>query len=240
MKPEISIVIPNWNGKKYLKTCFDSLRKQIFKKFEIILVDNASEDDSIEFIEKNYPEIKIIALNENTGFAKAVNIGIQEARGNYISLFNNDTEAHPKWLKNLYLASQKHPKYYFFACKILCFDKRDTIDSAGDGIHITGSAFRIGHYQKDSSKFNQKQEVFGPCGAANLYKKELFDKIGYFDNDFFAFYEDVDLNFRAQLADFKCLYIPSAIIYHIGHGSAGEKSEFVKKLQARNVFLCYN
>jgi hypothetical protein len=235
MKPEISVIIPNWNGKKYLKTCFDSLRNQSFKNFEIILVDNGSEDGSVEFIKNNYPEVNIAALPENTGFSKAVNIGIKKAQGNYVALLNNDTETHPNWLKNLKLAAEKYPQYDFFACKILCFDKRDIIDSAGDGYKINGVAYRRGHYQKDNNEFNQEQEIFGPCGAAALYKKELFNKIGFFDEDFFAFYEDVDLNFRAQLAGFKCLYIPSAVVYHIGHGGLERKSIFVEKLQIRNM-----
>ncbi len=220
MKPEISVIIPNWNGEKYLKTCFDSLYNQTFKNFEIILIDNGSEDGSVEFVKNDYSEVEIVALKENTGFSKAVNIGIKKARGIYIALLNNDTEAHPDWLRNLKSASKKYPQYYFFASKILCFDKRDTIDSAGDGIYINGRAYRRGHYQKDSPEFNKEQEVFGVCGAAAFYRKELFDKVGYFDEDFFAFYEDVDLNFRAQLAGFKCLYIPSAVVYHIGHGSS--------------------
>ena len=233
MKPEISVIIPNWNGKKYLKTCFDSLRNQIFKNFEIILVDNGSEDISLKFTKKKYPEIKIIALSENTGFSRAVNLGIKKASGKYIALLNNDIETHPNWLQNLKLATEKYPQYYSFACKILCFDKRDIIDSAGDGYKINGVAYRRGHYQKDSNEFNQEQEVFGPCGAAALYKKKLFDKIGLFDEDFFAFYEDVDLNFRAQLAGFKCIYIPSAVVYHIGHGSS-QNNEWVAFLCRRN------
>jgi hypothetical protein len=198
------------------------LRSQSFKDFEIILVDNGSEDGSVEFIKNDYSEVTIIALKENTGFSKAVNIGIKKAQGKYIALLNNDTEVHPDWLKNLKLAAEKYPQYYFFASKILCFDKRNTIDSAGDGIYVNGRAYRRGHYQKNGPEFNKEQEVFGVCGAAAFYKKELFDKIGCFDfdEDFFAFYEDVDLNFRAQLAGFKCLYIPSAVVYHIGHGSS--------------------
>jgi len=237
MKPEISVIIPNWNGKKYLKTCFDSLRNQTLKDFEIILVDNGSEDGSLEFTKKNYPEVKIIALSENTGFSKAVNIGIQRANGEWIALLNNDTETHPNWLQNLKLAAEKYPQYWIFASKILCFGERNKIDSAGDGLYINGVAYRRGHYQKDSNEFNQEQEVFGPCGAAALYKKKLFDKIGLFDEDFFAFYEDVDLNFRAQLLGFKCMYIPSAVVYHIGHGTALKVSPLVKKLQTRNMYF---
>jgi GT2 family glycosyltransferase len=233
MKPEISVIIPNWNGKKYLKTCFDSLRNQTFKDFEIILVDNGSEDGSIEFIKSNYPEVRIIALSENYGFSKAVNLGIKEAKGEYIALLNNDTETHSEWLKNLCVVSKKYPRYHFFASKILCFDQRDKIDSAGDCLDINGVAYRRGHYEKDSQKFNEEKEIFGPCGAAAFYKKDLFDQIGYFDEDFFAFYEDVDLNFRAQLAGFKCMYIPSAVIYHIGHGS-WQDNGWVAFLHRRN------
>ncbi len=232
-QPKISVIIPNWNGKKYLKTCFDSLRNQSFKNFEIILIDNGSQDSSTEFLRENYPEVRIIALPDNVGFSKAVNVGIKKARGEWIVLLNNDTETHPDWLQNLKLATEKYPQYYFFASKILCFDQRDIIDSAGDGLYINGVAYRRGHHQKDSKEFDEEIEVFGPCGAAALYKKKLFDEIGYFDEDFFAFYEDVDLNFRAQLAGFRCMYITSAVVYHIGHGSS-HNNDWVAFLCRRN------
>lgn len=237
MKPKISVIIPNWNGKKYLKTCLDSLKNQSFKNFEIILVDNGSRDESIEFVKSCYPEIQIISLWENTGFSKAVNTGIKKAKGEYILLLNNDTEADPNLLKNLNSALKKYHDYYFYACKILCFDKRDTIDSAGDGLYINGIAYRKGHHQKDKLEFNEIKEVFGACGAAALYRKKLFSKIGFFDEDFFAFYEDVDINFRAQLAGFRCLYIPSAIVYHIGHGTLKVENLFVQRLSLRNRFF---
>ncbi len=237
MKPKISVIIPNWNGKKYLKTCLDSLKNQSFKNFEIILVDNGSEDGSVKFTKSHYPEIQTISLGVNTGFSRAVNTGIKKAKGEYILLLNNDTEADPNLLKNLNLTSEKYRDYYFYACKILCFDKKDIIDSAGDGLYKNGIAYRRGRYQKDGLEFNKIKEVFGACGGAALYRKELFNKIGFFDEDFFAFYEDVDINFRAQLAGFRCLYIPSAVVCHIGHGSLEEKDPFVQRLSLRNRFF---
>jgi hypothetical protein len=237
MKPEISVVIPNWNGKKFLKTCLDSLRSQSFKDFEIILVDNGSKDESVKFVEENYPEVEIIALKENTGFAKAVNIGIRNAKGNLVALLNNDTEAHPDWLKNLKLAFEKYPEHAFFACKMLCFDQRDIIDSAGDGYSLLGKRYsihRIGSGQKDGPKFNQFREVFSACGGAAAYRKKLFEKIGLFDEDFFAFCEDIDLSFRAQLAGLRCLYIPSAVVYHLRGATVKKTNYFNEYLRARN------
>ena len=234
MKPEISVIIPNLNGRKYLKTCLNSLKNQSFESFETILIDNGSQDGSVELVKTNFPEVEIIALKENTGFSKAVNIGIKNAKGNFVVLLNNDTEAYSDWLQELNSAAIRFPQYWFFASKIFCFNKRDIIDSAGDGLQINGVSYRRGHLQKDSQEFNRVQEVFGPCGAAAFYKKELFDKIGLFDEDFFAFYEDVDLSFRAQLAGFKCLYVPSAIIYHIGHGTFQEINSMVAYLHRRN------
>jgi len=236
-QPEISIIVLNWNGKKYLKVCLDSLRKQNFKNFEVILIDNGSEDESIEFVKNNYPEIKIIALQENMGFSKAVNIGIKEARGDYIALLNNDTEIHPDWLKNLRLALAGNQKISFCASKMLSFNERDVIDSAGDRYSISKDRcliYRIGRDQKDGPRFNQSKEVFSARGGAAIYRKELFNEIGLFDEDFFISYEDVDLSFRAQLAGLKCLYVPSAIVYHIGRVTVNKINYFSEYFGCRN------
>ncbi len=237
MNLKISVVIPNWNGQKYLKTCLESLRGQSSRDFEIILVDNGSQDQSIEFVMKNYPEVLVFSLPKNEGFSKAVNIGIKKASGDYIALLNNDTEVSCYWIESLREAFEQHSDYYFFACKMLSFDQREIIDSAGDSYLFLRDRYfiqRNGAGQKDGNKFNHFQEVFGACGGAAVYRRELFDKIGFFDEDFFAFCEDVDFSFRAQLAGFRCLYVPLAVVYHMRGGSTKDINYFTEYLRARN------
>lgn len=234
MSIPISVIIPSWNGKKYLETCLDSLQDQTFKDFETILVDNGSEDNTISFVNKHYPFVKIIALEKNFGFSGAVNKAIGESKGNYLALLNNDTEVHPDWLKELYKSTTTFASYWLFASKILCFDRRDTIDNIGEILRENGTTSKAFHHRKDGQKANVVQEVFGPSATACLYKRELFNRIGFFDEDFFIGYDDADFHFRAQLAGFRCLYIPSAKVYHIGHGTADFQSLTMRYLMFRN------
>jgi len=230
---KFSFVIPNWNGKKFLPLCLDSLKKQKFSDFEVIIVDNGSKDGSKEYLAKNFPWVRVIALSTNTGLSVACNKGMKAAKGDYVILLNNDVEVPDNFTQNLAEAIGRNPSYKIFACKILCFDKRNLIDSAGDGLYLDGRSYRRGHYQEDGAPYDKEEEVFGPCGAAAVFHQSVFSEIGYLDEDFFAFYEDVDFNFRAQLFGFKCLYVPSAFIYHIGHGSSRD-NHWVAYLCRRN------
>ena len=217
----MTIVIPNWNGKRYLRTCLDSLKKLEIGnwKLEIILVDNGSTDGSVEFLKKNYPQVKVFRFPKNRGFSTAVNLGIKKAKGKYIALLNNDTEVDKDWLRSLVVAAEEsNPEVMFFASKMVNFYQRDLLDDCGDGYTWYGRAYKRGLKQKDRGRFDQKEFIFGACAGAALYKRELFEKIGFFDEDFFAYNEDVDLSFRAQLAGFKCLYVPTAVVYHIKGG----------------------
>lgn len=229
-----SIVVPNWNGKKFLAGCFESLEKQTFRDFEIIMVDNGSIDRSIEYIKERFPKVRIVALTENTGFAHAANIGIKAAAGDFVALLNNDVEADPRWLESLADAASKYPDAGFFASKMLCFKERDIVDSAGDAITWSGRAYNIGRGRRDGADYANRRYVFGACAGAAFYRREVFDKIGLFDEDFFMYLEDVDLSFRAQLAGYKCLLVPEAKVFHIGSGTSGKGSGFVFKLINKN------
>lgn len=232
---KISIIIPNFNGVKFLKTCFDSLRHQTYKDFEIILVDNNSKDDSVKFTEKYYPDVKIIRLKNNTGFAKAVNIGIKASSSSLIALLNNDTEVDQDWLMEIKNAADIYPDVGLFASKMLDFYDHKIIDSCGVNMSWSGRSFNNGLGKIDSDKFQKDSYVFGACGGAALYRKSLFNKIGLFDEDFFMYLEDVDLSFRAQLFGSKCRYVSKAKVYHIGRASSGgNKSPLSYKLCARN------
>lgn len=219
--PLVSVVIPNWNGKHYLRTCLESLKKLATDNwlFETLVVDNGSIDGSVEFIKENYPEVRVFSFSKNRGFATAVNLGIKKSKGRYIALLNNDTEVDKNWLRNLVSEAEKAPKNTMsFASKMVNFYQRDLLDDCGDGYTWYGRAYKRGLKQKDVGQFGKKEFIFGACAGAALYKKELFEKIGLFDEDFFAYNEDVDLSFRAQLAGLRCLYVPQAVVYHIKGG----------------------
>lgn len=230
-----SVIIPNWNGKHLLKTCLSSLEQQTLKNFEVVVVDNGSEDGSVEYIKKFFPKVKIIKLDKNYGFAKAVNIGIQNSHGKYIVLINNDTEVDRKCLDYLVKAAKKHSEVGFVAAKMLNFCQRNIIDSAGDWIDVAGHAQNIGLGEKDGPKFNKAGYVFLVTGGGGLFKREVFDRVGFLDEDYFAYFEDVDLCLRAQLMGFKGWYEPKAKIYHIHKATAQNIRPFVEYLQFRNM-----
>lgn len=218
-----TVVIPNWNGKKFLNICLPSLKEQTLKNFEIVIVDNGSDDESVSFIKSNFPECKIICFKENKGFSAAVNAGIMVARGEYIALLNNDIEAEENWLYELCNTLDKNEQIGFCASKMLRYYDRNFIDGVGDGYVRGGMAYKLGWAEKDQGQYNQAAYVFGACAGAACYRKKVFDDIGLFDEDFFAYLEDVDISFRAQLAGYRCLYVPTAIVYHMGSATTGSR-----------------
>lgn len=211
----ISVIIPNWNGIDLLKGCLPSLKNQSFQDFEIILVDNGSTDSSIPWTHMNYPEVIVIELKKNMGFSKAVNYGIKKAKGDLIALLNNDVVVDKNWLFELNRALSTH-QVDFCASKVLFLGKDNLINSCGDSYGVDGRARNIGFLEKDNGQYREKRLVFGASACASIYRKGLFNEIGLFDPDFFLVYEDVDFSFRAQLAGFKCLYVPEARAYHLG------------------------
>jgi hypothetical protein len=229
--PLISIIIPNWNGKRFLKGCLDSLKSQTFKDFEVIIVDNNSHDDSVSFVKENYPDVKIIELSSNRGFAGGVNEGIKASKGDLMFLLNNDTVVD----KDLYNAVIKNPQIGFFATKMIFYcTNPPVINAAGDALGIDGAARNIGYNEVDTGQYDVEREVFGACAGAALYRRRIFDEIGLFDEDFYIILEDVDLDFRAQLAGYRCLYLPNAVVYHIHAGSMGKTSDFTFYWITRN------
>lgn len=208
-----SVIIPNWNGRHHLAGCFDSLARQAFRDFEVILVDNASTDGSAGFVRGHFPDAGIVELHKNAGFAGGVNAGIRAAKGEYIVLLNNDTEAEPHWLEKIALAIREHPDVWIFASKLLNYYDRDIVDSAGDALDLSLGPYKIGEYEP-SENHREQRFIFGACGGGGCYKRDLFDRIGLFDEDFFAYFEDIDLSFRANWAGFRCLSVPGAVVYH--------------------------
>lgn len=233
MKLVISIIIPNFNGLKLLKICLQSLKKQTFKNSEIIIVDNGSTDSSVAFIKENYSSCQIIQLDKNYGFAKAVNEGIKKSKGKYVVLLNNDTEVDKNFLKHL-VETADQQDVGFLTAKRFNYYKRNLIDSAGDDMDSAGHLILRGFGQKNSAEFDKSGYIFLASGGSCLIKKEVFEKIGYFDEDYFMYMEDADFFFRAQLAGFQGWYEPRAVVYHMRMASS-KNLDFVEYLNFRNM-----
>ena len=232
--PRITVVIPNWNGERFLSPCLGSLREQSFRDFETILVDNGSTDSSVAFTRRNFPEVRVLTLGENKGFSVAVNAGIMASRAEHVALLNNDTETDSGWLDGLLRAAETHPEAGFFASKLMDFEDRRLLDGAGDVLRRSGLPYRLGHGEPDRGQYDEAAFVFGACAGAALYRRSMLDDIGLFDEDFFAYCEDGDLSFRAQLAGYRCLYAPKAIVYHVGSATTGKRGPFATRLGTRN------
>ncbi|MGG2198130.1 MULTISPECIES: glycosyltransferase family 2 protein [Paenibacillus] len=237
---KVTIVIPNYNGANYLRSCLDSLKIQTFTDYEILMVDNCSQDESINLVEREFPNVLIEKLDQNYGFSKAVNEGIQLARGKYVVLLNSDTVATANWLQQLVDCIEQDHNIFSCASKMLQYHNPTKIDDAGDWYSVLGWAYQEGH--GDSKELHNKtKEIFSSCAGAAIYKKELFSNVGLFDELFFAYLEDVDIGYRALLQGYKNIYCPDAHIYHIGSAtSGGGYNSFKVRLSARNnVYLPY-
>jgi GT2 family glycosyltransferase len=234
----VSIVIVNWNGKKFLLECLEGLRGQVYRAFSVILVDNGSHDGSIEVVSENYPEVNIVALQDNRGFAAANNVALRMVETEFVALLNNDAVPDPLWLKSLIDALEEHPQAGMAASKMLLYDRREIIDRAGDGYTRAGAALLRGR-GVSADCHRVREWVFGACAAAALYRMAMLRDIGFFDEDFFLLYEDVDLSFRAQLKGYKCLYIPEALVYHKGSSSIVHDSSLSVYYGHRNLEWVY-
>ena len=237
--PMISVVIPNYNGAAYLERCLQSLLEQSIREMEIIVVDNASSDASIETVTTMAPEAILLKQNRNLGFAGGVNAGILASHGEWVAVLNNDTELALDWLSECLRGIQNHPRAAFFACRILEFTDRARLFSAGDCYLRGGIGYRRGQELRDGDAFNQECEVFAASGCAALYRRDVLDKLGAFDARFFAYLEDVDLGLRLQMDGRQGFYLPRAIVFHHGAAtSGGEFSPLAVRLRTRNsLFL---
>lgn len=233
----ISVVIPNYNGEEHLKGCINSLKRQNVQDFRLILVDNGSEDNSVSLVKSEYPESVILEFGHNTGFAKAVNEGIRfslNGGAEYILLLNNDTECDERFLEEM-LSGFGDSRTGSVACKMLNYYNRDVIDDAGDFIKIKGSPYARGHGEKDEGQYDREEFIFGACAGAALYKSEVFTRAGYFDEDFFAYYEDVDFSLRLQLMGYRCFYNPRALCYHKRGATTSDRLGFQTELCEKNL-----
>ncbi len=212
--PLVSVVIPNWNGAHLLPTCLDSLRRQTFQDFETVVADDGSTDGSLALLADSYREVGSIALGENRGFSRAANAGIQASSGGFVALLNNDTELDPRCLGELVRAMQAEARLGACAAKMVYYDDPRIINSAGHACNPDGVVVDIGRGQADGPWFDRPREVLGACAGAALYRRRMLDEIGLFDPDFILSFEDADLDWRAQRAGWRCLYVPTAVVKH--------------------------
>ncbi|MDY4126380.1 MAG: glycosyltransferase family 2 protein [Lachnospiraceae bacterium] len=233
-----SVVIPNYNGIRYLKNCLLSLQKCEGEDFEVIVVDNGSTDGSDLLPDSLKLNVRLIKLNENTGFAHAVNVGIREAKGEYVILLNNDTEVESGFVRKLTEALKKNRKAFSASAMMVDMNNREVLDGAGDYYCALGWAFAYGKGKK-TEECDKGRKIFSSCAGACIYDKAKLEITGLFDELHFAYLEDVDLGYRSRIAGFDNIYEPAAVVYHAGSGFSGSRyNEFKIKLSSRNsVYL---
>jgi len=230
---KVSVVVVNWNGYKLLDDCLTALYQKTDVLSKIILVDNGSTDSSVSFVRQRFPNVKIIELAENKGFAGGNAEGLKAAEGEFIALLNNDTCVDAHWLDNVIQPMLEDSKIGICASSVL-FEGSTTTESAGQEITTAGVGVNRGT-GKSSSAFGSSGFIFGACGAAVLYRRKMLDEIGFLDEDFFLYDEDTDLNFRAHLAGWNCAYVPTALVYHKGNATSGRLSDLHVYYHTRNL-----
>lgn len=236
-----TVIIPNYNGIDYLKKCIASLNKSNYKDFEVIVVDNGSADGSADWMKAEHPEIRLISLKENLGFAPAVNLGIEAAFTKYVLLLNNDTEVDPDMVERLEKAIDEDEKIFSVSAKMLSLHDPELIDGAGDYYCALGWAYAYGKGKKVSEKCLKKKEIFSACAGCAIYRRDILIEIGRFDERHFAYLEDVDLGYRARINGYVNLYEPEAVCLHAGSAFSGSRyNEFKIDLSSRNnVYLIW-
>ncbi len=215
------------------------MRRQTFRDFETILVDNGSTDGSAEYVRTQFPEMQLLALPENLGFTGANIAGHAQATGSLIVLLNNDTEAHPNWLEEIHRASQVYPDAGSFASKMMYFDERSRVENCGFDMGIAGATVDLGRDEPDGPEWTQPRKVFGASGGAVAYRRKMLDEIGFLDPEFVMIYEDADLSFRAQLRGYECVYVPGAIVYHRYRVTIGKTPSRQVFYSQRNIEFVY-
>ncbi len=220
--PFFSVIVPNYNGRRFLPGLLQALEEQTFQDFEVILADDASTDDSVAFVEARYPWVRVVMNRRNQGFVATANLAADLARGRVLVLLNNDTEPEPGWLAELAQAVCTHPDAAIIASKILLFDDRQRLHTAGDALGADGIPRNRGVWEEDRGQYDQDEEVFSGCGGGMAVRREVWQALGGFDEDFWMYLDDVDLAFRARLMGWRVVFAPAARLYHHLSGSGGD------------------
>ena len=238
MEKKVTVIIPNYNGLSFMKPCLEALERQTYQGFEILVVDNGSTDGSAQWLEEQ--GVPSILLKENTGFSGAVNAGIRASETPYVILLNNDTEVCPDYVKELVRCMERSPKIFSASSRMIQFHNRELLDDAGDMYSLMGWAYQRGTGQPVKG-YKKARKIFSACAGAAIYRRSVFEEIGYFDEQHFAYLEDMDVGFRAKICGYDNVYCPTAEVYHVGSGTSGSKyNSFKVKLAARNnIYLNY-
>lgn len=221
-RSKVTVVIVNWNGERFLERCLAALMAQTVKPHEIILVDNASSDSSLD-IARRFPSVRLLALERNTGFAQGNNIAIKAASDDseWIALLNPDAFVEPHWLETLLASAESNPGFDVFGSTLVNAADPMVLDGAGDAYHVSGLVWRMGHGAPVSAAAENEHEIFSPCAAAALYRRSALRAIRGFDENYFCYVEDVDLGFRLRLSGYRCLHVPQSVVHHVGSGTTG-------------------
>jgi GT2 family glycosyltransferase len=234
--PLLTVAVLSYDGRHLLEVILPSLARQRFRDFEVVVVDNGSRDDTVAWMGEHWPEVEVVSLAQNVGVTAALNVCARAGRGELVGLFNNDMEVDADCLGELVAALREHPEAAWAGTKLRDFEQRDLLDGAGDVFTWAATGGRRGHGERDAGQYDEPRAIFGACGGAALYRRKALEQVGEFDEDFFAFYEDVDWNLRAQLAGLSCRYVPSAVVYHMGSATIGRGlSDFTRYHLWRNT-----
>ena len=238
--PLVTLLILNYNGMRYIKNCLDSVLATAYPNFRVAVIDNASTDGSAEFIEESYPEIMLIKLKKNYGFAKAYNLALRSISSEYVALLNNDIEVEPSWLKKLIFYMEKDEKVAAANPKMLFIQDRRRINAAGGCCDIYGVGWNRGNGEIDRGQYDKVQEVFYANGAAMLIRERAWKEVGPFDERYFLYGEDLDWCWRARLKGYKILYVPEAKIYHYWRASSGKIIPLLEKHWTASLLKNYS
>jgi GT2 family glycosyltransferase len=234
--PLLTVAVLSYDGRHLLEVILPSLARQSFRDFEVVVVDNGSRDDTVAWLREHWPEVEIVSLPVNIGVTAALNVCARSGHGELVGLFNNDLELDAECLGELVAALSGHPDAGWAGAKLMDFQQREVIDGAGDVFTWAATGGRRGHGELDRGQYDEPRAIFGACGGAALYRRSALEQVGEFDEDFFAFYEDVDWNLRAQLAGLSCRYVPTAVVYHMGSATIGSGlSDFTRYHLWRNT-----
>ena len=237
-RPLVSVIVVNWNRKGYLERCFNAIAAQDYPNLDVILVDNGSTDGSLELMREHFSDVLLISLDQNMGFAPANNIGILASTGVYVLTLNNDTALASGCVSALVDTIERYPQAWACAPKIISFDNPPVIVNVGIGARDHMPTDRGGG-EPDDGRYDTVEEVFGPNGGAGLYRRAALDEIGLFDEDFFFYYEDVDLAWRARFAGWTCIYAPTAVCKHVSGGTSKSLPFFTEYHIFRNIIWLY-
>lgn len=239
----VVVVIVNWNSGSLLQRCIRAVKAQSLRPGRIVVIDNGSTDGSLEAIDDNEEWLDVVRLGRNAGFAEANNVAVNRFGGAYcwFALLNPDAFPEPGWLQALVAASRKRPDAAVFASRLMRAEFREEVDGTGDCYHVSGLVWRAGHGQRRRADENDEpKEIFSACAAAALYRTDALREVGAFDPAYFCYSEDVDLGFRLRLAGYKCVYVPSAVVHHVGSATTGGKnSDFAVYYGHRNLVWTY-